>query len=108
MFFVDYVQLQFIHPTLRRVMDDIEKRYGEKTITSLYRIGDDGVHGTLPLRGCDLRARKTVEALRIVEWVNQYWIYDPDRPHLTVAMAHGKESNFHIHLQVNNATVERT
>ncbi|GAG36675.1 unnamed protein product, partial [marine sediment metagenome] len=48
---IDYQQLDFIHPLLRDMISDVEKETGfEFTITSLYRIGDSGNHGQLPLR----------------------------------------------------------
>jgi len=56
---IDLVQLEFITPLLREIALAIEERFGEKTITSLYRIGDTGVHGTMPLSGMDLRCNKS-------------------------------------------------
>ena len=105
---IDTSQLEFIDPKLRKLLFDIEVRYGTQVITSLYRINDTGVHGTLPVRGCDLRARmgKTITN-GIVNWVNKYWQYDPKRPGREVAIAHGENENFHIHLQVHPNTIER-
>ncbi|KKL45053.1 hypothetical protein LCGC14_2359470, partial [marine sediment metagenome] len=37
---------------------------------------------------------------------NKYWKYDLKRPKLKVAIAHGKDSNYHIHLQVSDNTTE--
>ena len=46
---IDVSQLEFIDKNLRLILLDIEKSTGvEFTITSLYRIGDVGVHGSLP------------------------------------------------------------
>jgi len=53
-------QLEFIDKTLRHILVELEHQVGvEFIITSLYRIGDNGVHGTLPLRGIDLRSRNS-------------------------------------------------
>ena len=107
MHLADTAQMEFIHPIMRLLLDDIEVMFGRQVITSLYRIGDDGVHGTLPLRGTDLRARRAVDAKRKIKWINKYWRYDPDRPKLQVADGHGKGSNYHIHLQVHDNTEEK-
>ena len=104
MHLIDTTQLEFIHPIMRNLLDDIEIMFGRQAITSLYRIGDDGVHGTLPLRGTDLRARRAVDAKRKIKWINKYWKYDPERPKMKVAIAHGKDSNYHIHLQIHDNT----
>ena len=103
---IDVAQLEFINSTLRKILFDIEVRSGKQVITSLYRRNDTGVHGTIPVRGCDLRARKHGNAISIVEWVNKYWEYDSNRPILQVAVAHGEGDNFHVHLQVHKNTRE--
>lgn len=101
---IDVSQLEFIHPKLRALLSDIEIRSGKQVITSLYRHNDTGVHGTIPVRGCDLRARKHGNAVSIVNWVNKYWVYDMDRPSRQVAIAHGEGANYHVHLQVHPNT----
>lgn len=107
MYTIDVYQLEFIHRALRDVLKDIENEFGSQTITSLYRIGDDGVHGQLPLRGTDLRCRDKEHGKMVVDWVNEKWSYDPARPDSKVAIAHGAGSNYHIHLQVHPSTVRR-
>lgn len=106
MHYADTIQMEFIHPILRRLLDDIEIKFGRQVITSLSRIDDPGVHGALPLRGIDLRARAVDKALEVIGWINKYWKYDPKRPRIKVALAHGKGDNFHIHLQVSDNTEE--
>ena len=101
---LDFMQLEFVDPTLREILKDIEVRWGEQTTTSQFRIDDPGVHGTLPLRGWDLRSRKHAKAAMLCQWVNEHWLYDPKRPHLVVAIPHGEGSNFHIHLQTHPNT----
>ena len=104
MHYADIEQMEFIHPIMRLLLEDIDLRFGEQTITSLFRIDDDGVHGTLPLRGVDLRSREVAEGLKMAGWINLYWKYDPTRPKYKVAKAHGNGSNFHIHCQVSDLT----
>jgi len=104
---IDIAQLEFIHPIMRELLADIEKRFGPQIITSLYRIDDTGVHGTLPLRGVDLRARKHSFGGEVVKWVNKYWEYDHERKKYKVAKDHGEDSNYHIHLQVHPNTKQR-
>lgn len=102
---IDYGQLEFIHPTLRALLSYVEGRAGcELTITSLYRPNDSGVHGTIPVRGCDLRFRYRSFAEEVADDINAEWIYDPDRPNLRCAIPHGDGFNFHLHLQVSDAT----
>jgi len=105
---IDYKQLDFIDKKLRHVMGWLEDETGLIfTITSLYRMNDSGVHGALPVRGCDLRVRNEKIGELLCDFVNQHWIYDTDRLDKTVAIAHGNGSNYHIHLQVHPNTVEQ-
>ena len=104
MHYVDISQMKFVHPIMRLLLEDIELRFGRQAVTSLFRMGDPGVHGTLPLRGVDLRSRKISAGLKMAGWINLYWKYDPKRSKLRVAKAHGEGDNFHIHLQVHDNT----
>ncbi len=59
---IKYWALEFIDPTLRKLVNDFEKWWIEQTgeeptITSIYRIGDSGVHGQLPVRGMDFECQ---------------------------------------------------
>ena len=102
---IDYQQLEFIHPTLRELVHSVEIETGfEFTITSLYRIGDSGNHGQLPLRAMDLRCRSPLVGLPIEAWINDTWKYDPDRPEMKCCLMHGAGSNLHFHLQVHPNT----
>lgn len=106
---IDYQQLEFIHPKLRRILIWLEAQTGfELTITSLYRINDPGVHGTLPLRGVDLRMRSEELGKKVAQLINDSWVYDPKRTQLNCALAHGLGSNYHLHLQVCHSTEPRT
>lgn len=100
---IDIKQLEFVHSTLRSLLVWLEKETGlEFTITSLYRIGDKGVHGTLPLRGADLHMPSVVIGEQIEQLINTYWRYDHDRPEKDCAIFHGDP--LHLHLQVHENT----
>lgn len=102
---IDIAQLNFIHEKLRGILVFVEKKTGlEFTITSLYRINDKGVHGTLPLRGTDLRMRSKDIGLAIEKAVNGRFIYDTARPEKACAFLHGRGSNMHLHIQVHDNT----
>ena len=104
---IDISQLKFIHPMLRlEIMPAIKAEFGPQKITSLYRIGDTGVHGTLPLRGIDLRYNK--DSYKIMDFVIRNWIYDPKRPALKTCMVHDVGGGIHVHLQVHPDTVRAT
>ena len=105
---IDIIQLEFVDLALRQLCVWLEQKIGwEPTITSVYRIGDTGVHGQLPVRGIDLRMRNKEVGKVIEKLVNDNWIYDPKRWKLHCALLHGKESNMHLHLQTCSDTVFR-
>ncbi|MBL4838402.1 MAG: hypothetical protein JKY34_12580 [Kordiimonadaceae bacterium] len=102
---IDIAQLAFIDPTLRDILLQAEKATGfEFTITSLYRIGDKGVHGTLPLRGADLRVRLPAAGEVMADYINARWQYDSERPAMRCAVLHGMGANLHLHVQVHPRT----
>jgi hypothetical protein len=103
---IDIAQLEFIRPQLREILVYLERKTGfEFTITSLYRIEDDsGVHGTLPLRGTDLRMRNKDAAEAIAEIINDRWIYNPEDPGKLCGYLHGSGTNYHLHVQVHPNT----
>ena len=104
---IDIAQLEFIDPKLREMVAWLEKSTGFTfTITSLYRIGDTGVHGQLPVRGIDLRCRNKVVGHELEYLVNYFWLYDPTRPIKECAFLHGVGANLHLHLQVHPNTVK--
>lgn len=75
------------------------------TITSAYRPGDPGVHGTQPLRGLDLRCKIASIGKATCDYINSRWQYDPSRPDKVVAMYHNVGQGDHIHLQVHPNTI---
>lgn len=103
---IDLNQLEFINPMLRKIALEVENRFGEKTITSLYRIGDKGVHGALPLRGLDFRCRTARHGEEVERWVNERWCYDPNRLKKKCCMFHTVGQGYHLHLQVHPRTEE--
>lgn len=96
--------LDFIDKTLKKVLLDKETAFGEGVVTSLYRIGDVGPHGTLPLRALDERCRDKAVGDRIAEYLNSRWIYDPGRPQMKVCMCHDAGKGIHLHYQVHPQT----
>ena len=102
---IDCEQLEFIDHNLRKILSFVESSTGlEFTITSLFRIGDPGVHGELPVRGCDLRIRNKEIGLKLEMAVNQAWEYDADRPQKMCAILHGDGMSLHLHLQTHPNT----
>ena len=107
MHLIDIYQLEFIDKKLRMILKDIESNFGPQVITSLYRIDDFGVHGTLPLRAIDLRCRNKQFGNFVSDFINSRWFYDLNRPSKKVAVPHGQGSNYHIHLQVHRLTEKK-
>lgn len=102
---IDIGQLEFIDETLRTILVETEERLEqEQTITSLYRMGDNGVHGVLPLRGVDWRCRDRAEGEKIAAMINAGWAYDPNRPEKQCCIPHGEGWNFHLHIQTHPNT----
>jgi hypothetical protein len=105
---IDYEQLEFIAPKLRKLIRDVEDQTGfEFTITSLYRIGDTGNHGQLPLRAMDLRCRKVSAGAAIEKYVNDTWVYDSNRPDKKCCKIHDTGGGLHFHFQVHPNTERR-
>lgn len=104
---IDLNQLEFINPILREMAISVEENFGvEFCVTSLYRIDDPGVHGTLPLRGLDLRCHDPFTGEAVETYVNAIYEYDPDRPSKKCCMYHDAgQGGFHLHLQVHPKTV---
>jgi len=106
---IDYANLEFIHPVMREIVLSVHEEFPEAdVITSLFRIGDRGVHGTLPLRATDLRCWDDDLGDRIEAWTNARWQYDPKRPHMKVCMYHKNRGSDgkHLHFQNHPNTVE--
>jgi hypothetical protein len=103
---IDYQQLDYYHPKLKEVLHWMELHFGvEFTITSQWREGDGGVHGTIPLRATDLRCHSTVLGGTFEEVVNANWEYDYRRPEMRVCIYHDVGRGKHLHIQVHDNTV---
>ncbi len=106
---IDLIQMMFVDRLLRVIATETERELEvEFTITSLYRIGDNGVHGTLPVRGLDWRCHNEAFGLFVMEYINERWQYDPSRPHKVVCMFHKVSGGgYHLHIQVCAKTIGR-
>ncbi len=105
---IDISQISFIHETIKLFLLVIQDRLGvEPVITSLHRIGDKGIHGTLPLRAVDIRAVSPEIAEIIVDYINGLFVYDPARPNMQCAIYHDSGQGRHIHLQAHPSTTYR-
>ena len=94
------------HPKLISMLCWIIDTAGIVYLTSGYRLGDTGVHGTIPCRGMDIRSRIYVSPRALCVRINAIWKYDPDRrPEKRCALIHGMSGNKHIHLQVHPKTI---
>lgn len=104
---IDLMQLEFIDLNLRKIVLIIEKRFGEKVITSLFRISDSGVHGTLPLRGLDFRCKNLNHGKEVAMFVNDKWFYDSERPLMKCCLCHNTGKGLHLHIQTHPNTKRR-
>jgi len=106
---IDLDNLEFIDHNLRKIVREVQDFFGVPLIvTSLYRIDDSGVHGSLPLRGIDARCRDARMAEPIKEFVDFSWQYDPHRIEMTCCMAHDPGGGFHLHFQTHPRTQRLT
>jgi len=92
---------------LVEVVEDLFRGFGEMVITSTLRPGDKGVHGTVPVRGIDLRCRNISFGRLVETFINSRWVYDPRRESLAVCICHDTGRGLHLHLQVHPETRRR-
>lgn len=95
------------HPSLISLLIWMVVRYSKDKIllTSAYRKGDKGVHGTLPLRGFDLRSYVFDNPEKICDDINTCFKYDPERPDKKCAIYHDVGNGIHLHLQCHPNTI---
>ena len=93
------------HKDLSFMLNWISVRYSDLVVTSGYRVGDTGVHGTDPCRGMDIRSWIYSNPQGIVDDINEHFIYDTDRPKKKCAMLHSVGDGMHIHLQVHPKSI---
>lgn len=102
---IDINQLEFVDQKLRQITAQVEDELSvEFTITSIYRIGDKGVHGTLPVRGIDWRCRNDSFGEFVENYINALYAYDYKRPEMKVCMYHDTGLGKHLHIQVHPNT----
>ena len=106
MLHIDLMQLEFIELLLRQMITETyEALRVEGTITSLYRIDDTGVHGTLKLRGIDTSCKDKEFGEFMEDYVNSRWQYDPKRFYKKCCTYHKTDSGeWHLHWQVHPNT----
>ena len=119
------------HPKLIAIAIWIYRTFGKLYITSGYRKGDKGVHGTISCRGMDIRSNVYhPDPQVVVDAINVHFRYDPlKRPEMMCAVYHAVCPNpecghnnsipyhprcekcntnitlqWHIHLQVHDNT----
>ena len=107
MFLIDLIDLEFIDKKLRDIMADVRAEFGMLTITSLYRMKDKSVHGTLPLRAIDVRCRNHDVGKVIEKWTNKNYVYDKKRPEMNVCLYHNAGQGWHLHFQVHENTYKK-
>jgi len=96
------------HPIMMDLLEWLEDATGiEFTQTSTYREGDPGVHGTILLRGVDLRCHVGTIGVQLELLVNNNWQYDPERPQKSCAIYHDVGQGRHLHVQVHDDTTRR-
>ena len=88
-------------PLLDEIVSDVYECFGLDVITSAYRPGDPGVHGTMPLRAVDMRCRDSSIGQYIVHWLDARYEYDHARPKKLCAVCHDTGKGLHLHLQVH-------
>ena len=79
-------------------------------ITSLYRDEGPGkIHDTNPLRAFDCRCSHMTgdQKRKMEEYFEAAWIYDTDRPDLSVLLHHDVGQGDHFHFQVHPNTIRR-
>ena len=108
MYLVKNLAVLNLHPILAEMIRELEVIAGPGLYTSVYRPGDSGVHGQMPVRGIDRRCRNAAIGNAIKEWINRKWIYDLDRPDMLCCIFHKcDEHGWHLHIQCHPNTVRR-
>ena len=105
MFKVKDLTILNLHEKLIEIAEHLQQQFQLEVVTSCYRPEDKGVHGTMPVRGLDLRCN-VFAGPDIADYINVLWQYDPDRPDKKVALYHRAypEGGWHLHLQVHDHT----
>ena len=98
-----------LHPTLIEIHKSLVGFFaydGFTIVTSAFRPNSVGVHGTLKVRGLDLRCKDDEIGNQASEYLNSLWVYDPVRPEMKVAIYHDVGQGKHLHLQCHPNTTK--
>lgn len=106
MFQIKNLNVLNLDKTLIEICNDVAL-LGFDIITSAFRPGDAGVHGTLRVRAVDFRCHDDEKGNRTEDYINSKWIYDPMRPQMRVAIYHDVGQGKHLHLQVHPNTMRK-
>ena len=95
---------------LTEIIDWFFGKYKKGVVTEGYRdsthSGD--LHGLTPVRAIDLRSWCYDSPEKMACTINNYWEYDPERPHMKVCVYHKTARNaMHFHIQVHPNTKRR-
>lgn len=105
MYHIKNLDILNLEPMLQEICEAVKERFGLDVITDAFRPGDDGVHGTTPLRGIDKRCRDKLIGNHVATWVNMRWLYDSERPGKKCCICHDTGKGLHLHLQVHPRSV---
>jgi len=91
------------------IICDIYDRFEEIIITESWRPSrhKNDLHGLITLRALDLRSWIYDDPQKVVDYVNNRWIYDPTRPEMMCCVYHDSGQGDHFHIQVHPYTVNR-
>jgi hypothetical protein len=93
------------------IISEIAEKHG-LIIDESYRdqLNPNDLHGLDPVRAVDLSSTcyEIGQNYRIMDEINERWIYDPERPAMRVAMIHDAGQGIHFHIQVHPRTRERS
>ena len=106
-YFVKNLEVLNLDPMLVTIAAWASDRFHLFIVTSAYRPGDSGVHGTMPVRGLDLRCSDDYTGKKVEAAVNMRWGYDDERPAMNVCIYHDVGKGKHIHLQVSRNTYKK-
>lgn len=101
---LEALMAQIYHAKLMALIVWASARYSIIMLTSAYRDGDEGVHGTTPCRAIDIRSTWYKSPAKIVDDINNHWEYDYTRPKMQCALLHDVGKGVHIHLQTCDVT----
>jgi len=93
-----------LHPKLITIVEAVDIEFGPGLLTSIYRRGDKGCHGTMPVRAVDRRCRNYSAGQVIEKWINDRWHYDLTRPEKQCCIFHDIGKGLHLHFQVHDNT----